>query len=71
MTRSCDIAPVFVTKSDVPPRNVLPALARLLIDMDRRCRSEQEKLTNEGSPMILKELDPAAPWMMQQCHIQN
>jgi len=68
MTIASDITPVFVTKSDVPPRNVLPALARLLIDVDRR-----QKLTNDGSPMMLKELplDPAAPWMMQQCHTQN
>ena len=68
MTIASDITPVFVTKSDVPPRNVLPALARLLIDVDRR-----QKLTNVGSPMMLKELplDPAAPWMMQQCHTQN
>ena len=68
MTAKNDVTPVFVTKSDVPPRNVLPALARLLIDMDRR---QKQKLTNDGSPMMLKESSPVAPWMMQQCHTQN
>jgi len=68
MTFTPDVTPVFVTKSDVPPRNVLPALARLLIDMDRR---QKQKLTNDGSPMILKELSPVAPWMMQPCPSQN
>jgi hypothetical protein len=77
MTFAPDITPVFVTKCDVPPRNVLPALARLLIDMDRRSRqdqqNDQQKLTNEGSPMMLKELslNPVAPWMMQSCPSQN
>jgi hypothetical protein len=47
---------------------VLPALARLLIDIDRR-----QKLTNDGSPIMLKELplNPVAPWMTQQCHTNN
>lgn len=63
-----DVTPVFITKSDAPPRNVLPALARLLIDIDRR-----QKLTNDGSPIMLKELplNPVAPWMTQQCHTNN
>jgi hypothetical protein len=67
MTLAPDVTPVFVTKSDAASRNVLPALARLLIDMDRR-----QKLTNEGSPMMLEELPliPVAPWM-QSCHTQN
>lgn len=68
MTAIPDVTPVFVTRFDVPPRNVLPALARLLIDIDRR---QKQKLTNDGSPMILKELAPAAPWMMQPCATQN
>jgi len=66
MTFARDITPVFIAKSDAPPRNVLPALARLLIDIDRR-----QKLTNEGSPIMLKELDPVAPWMTQPCHTNN
>jgi hypothetical protein len=66
MTSFPDVTPLFVTKTDVPPRNVLPALARLLIDMDRRL-----KLTNDGSPMMLKELSPVAPWMMRPCPSQN
>lgn len=66
MTFAQSITPVFITKSDAPPRNMLPALARLLIDIDRR-----QKLTNEGSPIMLKESDPATPWMMQPCHTQN
>ena len=49
MTLIPDVTPVFVTVPDAPARNVLPALARLLIDMARR-----QKLTNEGSPMMLK-----------------
>jgi hypothetical protein len=73
MTCAPDVTPVFITKSDVPPRNVLPALARLLIDMDRR---QKQKLTNDGPPTMLKEFSldtvaPMAPWMMQQCHTQN
>jgi len=66
MTAIPDVTPLFVTKTDVPPRNVLPALARLLIDMDRRL-----KLTNDGSLMMLKESSPATPWMMQPCPSQN
>ena len=66
MTLARDVTPLFVTKSDVPPRNVLPALAQLLIDMDRRL-----KLTNDGSLMMLKESSPATPWMMQPCPSQN
>ena len=68
MTIASDVTPVFVTKSDASPRNVLPALARLLIDMDRR-----QKLTSDGSAMMLKELpsDPTTPWMMQPCPSQN
>jgi hypothetical protein len=71
MTLAPDVTPVFVTKSDVPLRNALPALARLLIDLDRRSRQAEQKLTNEGSPIMLKESSPTAPWMMQQCHTQN
>ena len=66
MTFAPEITPVFVIKHDAQPRNVLPALARLLIDMDRR-----QKLTNDGPPMMLKELSPVASWMMQPCHTQN
>ena len=35
MTRFPDVIPEFVTV-DAPERDVLPALARLLIDLDRR-----------------------------------
>jgi len=66
MTLAPSVTPVFVIKHDAQPRNVLPALARLLIDIDRRL-----KLTNEGSPMMLKESAPEAPWMMHQCHTRN
>jgi hypothetical protein len=73
MTCAPDVTPVFVTQSDVPPRNVLPALARLLIDLDRRSRPDGQKLTNDGPLMMLKEssLDPVPFWMMQPCPSQN
>ena len=47
-----DVTPVFVADPDAPPGNVVPALARLLIDMARR------NLTNEGPPIMLKECGP-------------
>jgi hypothetical protein len=66
MTAKNDVIPVFSIDPSAPLANVLPALARLLIDMDRRL-----KLTNDGAPMMLKELDPTTPWMQQPCPSQN
>ncbi len=44
-----DITPVFLIDTAAPPGNVVPALARLLIDVARR------NLTNEGPPIMLEE----------------
>jgi hypothetical protein len=50
MTAVSDVSPVFVTDPKALPGNVLPALARLLIDMRRR------NLTNQHPPMMLRNV---------------
>jgi len=50
MTVVCDVTPVFIPSPDAPPGNVVPALARLLIDLRR------ENLTNRIRPTMLEEL---------------
>ena len=67
MTLTHDVTPVFVINTAAPPGNVLPSLARLLIDLGRR-----QSLTSQGQPMMLKELPltPIAPWM-QSCPTPN
>ena len=67
MTFTSDVTPVFVVNTTAQPGNVLPALARLLIDLGQR-----QSLTNQGRPMMLKELPltPIAPWM-QPCPTLN
>jgi len=72
MTAIPDVTPVFLIDTAAPPGNVVPALARLLIDMARPSRQSQQKLTREGSLMMLEEspLNPVALWM-QPCHTQN
>jgi len=59
MTAVCDVSPVFIPSPDAPPGNVLPALARLLIDLRRK------NLTNKSLPAMLEELpvDLVAPRM--------
>jgi len=47
-----DVTPVFVTDPDAPPGNVVPALARLLIEMRRR------NLTNPTQPTMLRSMVP-------------
>ena len=49
MQAMLDVTPVFLTDPNAPPGNVVPALARLLIDVARR------NLTNEGPPIMLEE----------------
>jgi hypothetical protein len=68
MTAKNDVIPVFVIDPSAPLGNVVPALARLLIDMDRR-----QKLPNDGPVIMLKELslDPVAPGMASSCPTQN
>lgn len=66
MTARPEVTPVFVVVPDVPPRDVLPALARLLIDMARR-----QKLANEGPPIMLEESSPIAPLVVSSCPTQN
>ena len=63
-----DVTPVFAHDPDAEPADVVPALARLLIDMARR-----EKLTNGGPPIMLKEspLAPGTPWSVSPCPAQN
>jgi hypothetical protein len=68
MTAKNDITPVFITDPDAPPGNVVPVLARLLIDMDRR-----QKLLKDGPVIMLKELslDFVAPGVASSCPTQN
>ena len=67
MTLASDVTPVFVVSTAAPPGNVVPSLARLLIDLGRR-----RSLTNQGRPIMLKELPltPIASWM-QSCPTPN
>jgi len=73
MTHTPDVTPIFTTVPDVPPRDVLPALARLLIDLDRRSRQGGQELPNDGALIMLKELslDPVAPRLTSPCPPQN
>ena len=68
MSTVSDVTPVFVIDPNAPPGNVVPALARLLIDMDRR-----QKLLKDGPVIMLKELslDPVAPGVASSCPTQN
>jgi len=66
MTAKPEVIPVFVVVPDAAPRDVLPALARLLIDMARR-----QKLANEGSLIMLEESSPVAPLVVSPCPTQN
>jgi hypothetical protein len=68
MTARPDVTPVFVIDPNAPPGNVVPALARLLIDMDRG-----QKLLKDGPVIMLKELslDPVAPGVASSCPTQN
>ena len=49
MTIISDVTPIFTTDPAAPPGNLVPVLARLLIDAARR-----QKLTNDGRPTMLK-----------------
>jgi len=52
MTAVPNVTPVFIIDPHAPPGNVIPALARLLIDVARR------NLTNAEQPIMLKECAP-------------
>ena len=53
-----DVTPVFVTNSDAQPGNVLPALARLLIDR------VQGDLTNKRKPIMLNLNKELPQWAL-------
>ena len=54
--RWSDVTPVFVTDSDAEPGNVVPALARLLIDVTR--------LTTERRPNMLNVSKELPQWAL-------
>ena len=72
MTRFPDVIPEFVTV-DAPERDVLPALARLLIDLDRHgeTRPDGQELLKDGPVIMLKSLDPLDLRLTSPCPSNN